>query len=169
MRQRFQELDDRFAGSSQIIEHSRFLRILAVLLAHSGDSWFWLLGLALLWWRGVDYWKQLALVMLISIAVTAVVVMAIKFTVRRSRPEGEWGQIYRSTDPHSFPSGHAARCTMLAVIVLGMGPLWFGVTLMVWAPLVGLARIVLGVHYPSDVVAGMALGVLIGVLALIIV
>jgi undecaprenyl-diphosphatase len=56
---------------------------------------------------------------------------------------------------------------MLAVIALGLGPLWLGLTLLVWAPLVGLARIIMGVHYPSDVVAGLALGVLIGGLVLI--
>ena len=167
MLQRIQELDDRFAESSQAKEQPGFIRALAVVLAHSGDSWFWLIGLGLLWWLGADYWKQLALVMIIGIGVTALVVLVIKFTVRRRRPQGEWGRIYRSTDPHSFPSGHAARSTMLAVIALGMGPLWLGLSLLLWVPLVGLARIILGVHYPSDIVAGMALGIVMGVLVLI--
>ncbi len=167
MLQRIQELDDRFTESSQAKEQPGFIRALAVVLAHSGDSWFWLIVLGLLWWLGADYWKQLALVMIIGIGVTALVVLVIKFTVRRRRPQGEWGRIYRSTDPHSFPSGHAARSTMLAVIALGMGPLWLGLSLLLWAPLVGLARIILGVHYPSDIVAGMALGIVMGVLVLI--
>jgi undecaprenyl-diphosphatase len=166
MLQRIQELDDRFAESSQVKEQPSFIRALAVVLAHSGDSWFWLIGLGLLWWLGTDYWKQLALVMIIGIGVTALVVLVIKFTVRRRRPQGEWGRIYRSTDPHSFPSGHAARSTMLAVIALGLGPLWLGLSLLLWAPLVGLARIILGVHYPSDILAGMALGIVMGVLVL---
>ena len=169
MLQRIQDLDDRFARSSQNAEHPTFIRAIAVLLAHSGDSWFWLIGLGLLWWLGTEYWNRLALIMVIGIVVTAVVVMTIKFTVRRRRPQGEWGRIYRSTDPHSFPSGHAARSGMLAVLALGLGPLWLGITLLVWAPLVGLARIILGVHYPSDVVVGMVLGVLIAGLMLIII
>ena len=167
MLQRIQELDDRFAESSQVKEQPSFIRALAVVLAHSGDSWFWLIGLGLLWWVGTDYWKHLALVMIIGIGVTALVVLVIKFTVRRRRPQGEWGRIYRSTDPHSFPSGHAARSTMLAVITLGLGPLWLGLSLLLWVPLVGLARIILGVHYPSDILAGMALGIVMGVLVLI--
>jgi undecaprenyl-diphosphatase len=169
MLRRIQELDDRFAESSQAKDQSGFIRALAVVLAHSGDSWFWLIGLGLLWWLGTDYWKQLALVMIIGIGVTALIVLVIKFTVRRRRPQGEWGKIYRSTDPHSFPSGHAARSTMLAVIMLGLGPLWLGLFLLLWAPLVGMARIILGVHYPSDILAGMALGILMGVLVLIFV
>jgi undecaprenyl-diphosphatase len=89
-------------------------------------------------------------------------VMAIKFTVRRRRPEGEWGSIYRNTDPHSFPSGHAARTAMLAILSISVGPPWFGVLLVVWAPLVSLARVAMGLHYFSDVVVGVALGVVMG-------
>ena len=87
--------------------------------------------------------------------------MAIKFTVRRSRPEGEWGSIYRSTDPHSFPSGHAARAAMLAVLALGLGPVWFAVVLLIWAPLVALARVAMGLHYLLDALAGVLIGVVI--------
>jgi undecaprenyl-diphosphatase len=156
MLRRIQELDDRFAGASQASEQPNFIRALAVVLAHSGDSWFWLIGLGLLWWLGSGEWQQLALVMIIGILITAVV-------------QGEWGQIYRNTDPHSFPSGHAARSTMLAVIGVGLGPLWLGLALLIWAPLVGLARIILGVHYPSDILAGMVFGLIIGVLVILFV
>jgi len=167
MLQRIQDLDERFARSTQSQEQPGFIRALAIVLAHSGDSWFWILGLGLLWWFGDAYWKQLAVTMLIGILATALVVMVIKFTVKRSRPEGEWGRIYRSTDPHSFPSGHAARSAMLAVLALGLGPLWLGVSMLIWAPLVGLARAIMGVHYPSDIFAGMALGILLGLLILV--
>ncbi len=167
MLQRIQDLDERFARSTQSQEQPGLVRALAIVLAHSGDSWFWILGLGLLWWFGDTYWKQLAVTMLIGILVTALVVMAIKFTVKRSRPQGEWGRIYRSTDPHSFPSGHAARSAMLAVLALGLGPLWLGLSMLVWAPLVGLARAIMGVHYPSDIIAGMALGVILGLLILV--
>lgn len=167
MLQRIQDLDERFARSVQEQDQPRLVRALAVVLAHSGDSWFWILGLAVLWWFGDAYWKQLAVAMLIGILATALLVMAIKFTVRRSRPEGEWGRIYRSTDPHSFPSGHAARSTMLAVLALGLGPLWLGVSMLIWAPLVGLARMIMGVHYPSDILAGMVFGIIMGILVLV--
>ena len=167
MLKRIQDLDERFARSTARYEQPSFIRSLAAVLAHSGDSWFWVIGLGVLWWFGEDYWKQLAVMMLVGILATAVVVMVIKFTVRRSRPQGEWGRIYRSTDPHSFPSGHAARSAMLAVVVLGSGPLWLGLSMAIWAPLVGLARTIMGVHYASDILAGMVLGVIMGVLVLV--
>jgi undecaprenyl-diphosphatase len=135
---------------------------LAALLAHSGDSWFRLLGLVVLYWLGPETWHRLLAIFFFGIILTAAVVFAIKFTVRRRRPEGEWGNIYRNTDPHSFPSGHAARAGMLAILAIGSGPLWLGLLLAVWAPIVGLARVAMGVHYLSDVVAGLVLGVIIG-------
>jgi undecaprenyl-diphosphatase len=56
---------------------------------------------------------------------------------------------------------------MLATITLGLGPSWLAVLLMVWAPLVGLARVAMGVHYLSDVLAGAVLGALMGVAVLV--
>jgi membrane-associated phospholipid phosphatase len=56
---------------------------------------------------------------------------------------------------------------MLAVLAIGLGPLWLGLIMLVWAPLVGLARAVMGVHYPSDILAGMVLGVIMGVILLV--
>ena len=96
----------------------------------------------------------------------ATVVILVKFSIKRPRPEGDWGSIYRSTDPHSFPSGHAARAAALAVMTIGVGPAWLAIILVIWAPLVGLARVILGVHYLSDVVVGLLIGILTGVVAL---
>jgi undecaprenyl-diphosphatase len=162
------ELDARISEQMRIAEKPGPLRTLAAVLAHSGDSWFWLAGLGLVWWLGSDYWKERAVILIVSILLTALIVLVVKFTVRRKRPEGEWGKFYRNTDPHSFPSGHAVRAMMLAVIMLGLGPLWFGFFLLIWAPLVSLARVAMGVHYLSDVLAGMLLGLLIGVAVLLI-
>ena len=162
------EIDERLSGRLRVAEKPGLLRTVAVLLGHSGDSWFWLAGLALVYFTGSEYWKSRALVLATGIVITAVAVMAIKFTVRRKRPEGELGKIYRKTDPHSFPSGHAARAVMLAVVEVGLGPAWLGILLVVWAIVVVLARVMMGVHYLSDVLAGALMGVLMGYLVLLI-
>ena len=162
------ELDVRISEQMRIAEKPGPLRTLAAVLAHSGDSWFWLAGLGLVWWLGSDYWKERATILIVSILLTALIVFIVKLTVRRKRPEGEWGKFYRNTDPHSFPSGHAVRSVMLAVVMLGLGPLWLGLMLSMWAPLVGLARVAMGVHYLSDVLAGMILGLVIGVMVLLL-
>lgn len=156
------EQDAQMSARLRVAEKPGLLRQLAIFFGHSGDSWFWGIGLALAMWRLSPPWPQIAQALFIGIALTAIVVMAIKFSVRRARPEGEWGRIYRKADPHSFPSGHAARAAMLAVLGLALGPAWFGALLAVWAPLVGLARVATGLHFVSDVVVGWLLGILMG-------
>ena len=166
MMQNLLTLDEYYTRRLRVAEKPGLVRSLAILFAHSGDSWVWLPGLGLLAWLGPSAWRERCLWMLGGIVITALIVFAIKFTVRRRRPEGEWGGIYRLTDPHSFPSGHAARAVMLAVLGLGLGPIWFGIVLLVWASLVVLARVAMGVHYLSDVLAGALLGLVIGLAGL---
>ena len=157
------EFDARLSNRLQIAERPGLLRNISVFFAHSGDSWFWGLGLVLLWLlTGDDQWKKLAVVLFGGISVLAVIVMCLKFIIRRRRPEGEWGGIYRNTDPHSFPSGHAARAFLIALFITVLGPSWTWIMLWVWAPLVALARVAMGVHYVSDIVAGAIVGILVG-------
>jgi undecaprenyl-diphosphatase len=159
---RLLEIDADLSARLRVAEEPGLLRDVAVFLGHSGDSWFWLVGLLLLWLLGDVPWKGRALLMIGSILVLATIILILKFTIRRKRPEGELGQIYRKTDPHSFPSGHAARALMLGVLALIIGPPWFGVVLIVWGPLVGLARVATGVHFVSDVVVGWVIGAIAG-------
>ncbi len=159
----FTTLDSRLSQRlSQWAEASPLIRKAAIGLAHSGDSPFWIGVLLFLWWRGATGWKFEALAYLAGILLTGLVVQLIKLSVRRPRPAGEWGQGYRKIDPHSFPSGHAARAIMLAAIASFLGPVWWAAILWVWAPLVGAARVMLRVHYVSDIAAGAACGILCG-------
>jgi len=161
------EVDARTSNRLRVAEQPGLLRNISVFFAHSGDSWFWWLGLILLWvFTNEPFWKKWAVVLFGGIAVLAVIVMSLKFLIRRRRPEGEWGGIYRNTDPHSFPSGHAARAFMIALVATALGPAWAGILLWVWAPLVALARVAMGVHYVSDIVAGAIVGIAVGLIGL---
>lgn len=160
------ELDARLSDQLRVAEKPGILRNVSAFLAHSGDSWFWAAALILFWFFSNPVWKQWEVVEFFGIAGLAGVVLAIKFLVRRERPQGEWGGIYRNTDPHSFPSGHAARAFLIAVIASTLGPIWLGAALWVWAPLVALARVAMGVHYLSDVVAGAILGIIVALIGL---
>ena len=155
----FLEFDARLSDRLRVAEKPGLLRTLAVFFAHSGDSWFWGIGLAILWWLGSPASKSWSVFVVISILGLALTVLLIKFLVRRRRPEGDWGGIYRNTDPHSFPSGHAARAFLLAILTTSLGPPWLALLLWIWAPLVSLARVAMGVHYFSDVLAGVFIGI----------
>ncbi|MDP2777402.1 MAG: phosphatase PAP2 family protein [Anaerolineales bacterium] len=160
------EFDARLSSQLRVAEKPGFLRNLAAFFAHSGDSWFWAVALISLWFFSNSAWKQWEVVEFFGMLGLAGVVLVIKFLVRRERPEGEWGMIYRNTDPHSFPSGHAARSFLIAVIASVLAPPWLAVVLWIWAPLVALARTAMGVHYVSDVFAGAILGMIIGLIGL---
>jgi undecaprenyl-diphosphatase len=162
------ELDARWSDKLRVADNPGLLRTLAAFIAHSGDSWFWGLGLLVVFLFAGWSWKILSLHFVGAIIITAILVMTIKLIVRRQRPEGEWGAIYRNTDPHSFPSGHAARAILLAVLALGMGPTWLAIIITLWAPLVALARVAMGVHYLSDVLAGGILGMVIGTIWIVV-
>jgi undecaprenyl-diphosphatase len=167
-------LDKLLAKDQQVTDKFRLrddqpaLKGLAAIFAHSGDSWFWGAALLILWLVGPVTWRVQILLLFIGILITAGTVFVIKFAVRRPRPEGDWGQIYRRSDPHSFPSGHAARASMLTTIMFLSGYIWIGIVFLVWAVLVDLARIGLGVHYLSDIIGGTAIGILMGGLTIIL-
>lgn len=160
------KLDARLSKALLITQENELLSFFFKFFAHSGDSWFWLAGLFILWLVSEDPWRQKAFFIAVGLVLMAAAVILLKFSIRRPRPEGEWGQIYRITDPHSFPSGHAARSAALAVMALAMGPPWFGIVVTLWAPWVGLSRVALGVHYLSDVFAGWLVGALMGLVTL---
>ena len=160
------ELDARLSEQMRVAEKPGALRAIAVFFAHSGDSWFWGAALIIAWFLSTSPWKKWESVELLGISLMAALVMGIKFLVRRKRPEGEWGSIYRNTDPHSFPSGHAARSFLIATLALGIVPGWLAVILWFWAPSVAVARVAMGVHYVSDVVVGAALGIVCGLIGL---
>ncbi len=104
-----------------------------------------------------------------SLACSSGLVYVIKSIVDRDRPAlWETEQWYWGS---SFPSGHttstAAFSTALALCVGQIWPRWGKVAMvlaLLWTALMGLSRMVLGVHWPSDVLAALCLGVLIALL-----
>ena len=163
---RILELDARLSSQMRVAEKPGLLRNLAIFFAHSGDSWFWLAALIIAWFFSNFTWRKWETVEFFGILGLAGVVLAVKFLVKRKRPEGDWGEIYRNTDPHSFPSGHAARAFLIAVLGTVLAPPWLAIVLWVWAPLVALARVAMGVHYLSDIIAGAILGIIVALLGL---
>jgi undecaprenyl-diphosphatase len=159
------KLETRLSKALLVPSEKKGLSLILKIFAHSGDSWFWIAGLLLTWFLCDGECRLRSGFLVIGLIIMAAAVILMKFSIRRPRPEGEWGQIYRITDPHSFPSGHAARSAALAVMGAAIGPPWFSITLALWAPWVGISRVALGVHYLSDVIAGWLVGGIMGLIA----
>ena len=152
-------VDERISGALYMGEIVDWRRSTFIIITHSGDGVPFLLFLGALFLLGGPEWRLRVVYLLAADILTFLVVQTLKFLLRRSRPVGEWGQIYRRLDPYSFPSGHSARGGAIATMCLLIGPLWFGLIMLVWGLLVAFSRVILGVHYFSDAISGFSLGI----------
>jgi undecaprenyl-diphosphatase len=83
--------------------------------------------------------------------------VGVKHLVRRPRP-GHVQPLVRTAGRHSFPSAHATSAVAAAVAYGGLGGTRVCTSVAPLAAAMCVSRLVVGVHYPSDVVAGAVLG-----------
>jgi len=160
--QRLVALDQQISARIAIPREPRFLYLLTLLAAHTGDSPLWLLGagVAIIW--GDAFWRGFGWRALIGTLVAGTVTTALKWIFRRQRPPGEGQGFYTRFDRHAFPSGHAGRSACIVLLLIPLLPPWGLALLPLWAGLVGLARVALQVHFASDILGGWAAGLLVG-------
>lgn len=98
-----------------------------------------------------------------SVAGTFVVTYGMKYLFDRERPYDKYPDrvhAYSHESSPSFPSGHTATAFALATSLSLKYPKWYVIApSALWACSVGVSRMNEGVHYPSDVLAGAAIGV----------
>ncbi|WP_312330479.1 phosphatase PAP2 family protein [Sphingobacterium sp.] len=105
--------------------------------------------------------RQNALYVASSTAVTALVNVGLKHLFKRSRPFKKYPNFIsvRTASGYSFPSGHTSSAFATASALSRAYSKWYVVApSLLWASSVGYSRMYLGVHFPTDVLAGAALG-----------
>lgn len=141
----------------------RAIRLFFKGVSRLGDGVFWYtLALALPLLAGLDGLEKLG-----HIAVTGVVCLLIysqlKNRLVRQRPFISFPDIHAHTAPldkYSFPSGHTMNAVNFAILFSwAFPPLAYLV--IPFAALVALSRVILGMHYPTDVMVGAALGIVL--------
>jgi undecaprenyl-diphosphatase len=108
--------------------------------------------------------------LLLAFATNLILYYLIKNMIKRERPYRaikDLKNLIVPPDKYSFPSGHTAGAFIIAQIVGFQFPALHG-PLLIWAALVGLSRIILRVHYPTDVIAGTVLGLCTSALGMVI-
>jgi membrane-associated phospholipid phosphatase len=97
-----------------------------------------------------------------STIVGSVLTTTMKFSFDRSRPFVTYPNDitkYTKAGSKSFPSGHTSMAFATATSISLMYPKWYIIApSFLWASSIGYSRMYLGVHYPSDVLAGALLG-----------
>jgi undecaprenyl-diphosphatase len=142
----------------------RWFRILMIVATRGGDGWLWYaFGMILLWGGGAQRYAAIGAAGCSAVA-GILLFRALKRTSRRKRPcEIEphcWASIL-PPDKYSFPSGHAITAFAVAISVGLFYPELQG-CLLAAAFLIATSRIILGMHFLSDVLAGAAIGAGLG-------
>lgn len=105
--------------------------------------------------------KQNALTITESLALSTGVTFALKYTVKRPRPYTQDSLILKAGmgGGYSFPSGHTSQAFSIATsLALAYPKLYVVIPAYLWAGWVAYSRMYLGVHYPTDIVAGAIVG-----------
>ena len=134
-----------------------------------------LLSLCLLFFKPT---RRFGTAMLLGLAIGAIITnLGLKIFIARPRPYADKNSLFyelwllvgqHMESDKSFPSGHttAAFASMTPVIIMGKPK--YKIAALCFAILMGIARIYLVVHFPSDVLAGMLVGIFAGCIAVLI-
>jgi len=149
----------RFNGAVRIAP----VRLVFRVVSRLGDGVFWYsLMLAMLATGGAAAFGPFARMAGTGLACT-LIYKWLKSKTSRPRPFAVENAVRAGADPldpFSFPSGHTLHAVAFSMVAIAYYPMlaWL---LVPFTVLVAASRVVLGLHYPSDVLAGAALGALI--------
>ena len=131
-------------------------------LANKGMLWIGIGVVLLLLGVKGRKWSERGLLVLLSLTFNAVVCnLWLKPMVARTRPYDLLGYeiLVRRLGDYSFPSGHTSASFAAATALYAIDRRW-GTAAYILAVLIGFSRLYLGVHFPTDVLAGAVIGIL---------
>ena len=151
--------DHIFSWGNERILLDRLFRLISL----SANGWFYpFLVLYVYLTFSPAIRKPFLLSMAIAFVLERLLYHLIKQSMKRDRPCERIVDVQfrvRPPDQFSFPSGHTASAFVMMTLVASFFPI-LRIPMFLWATTVGIARVYLGVHYPTDVLAGAILGIL---------
>ena len=148
-----------FTWLNGVAMHASLIR-LCRLISKTADGYLYLLLAAWLFWEHGRN-DLLLQAMVVAFSIERPTYWLLKNGFKRNRPQQalrNFCSLVKPADQFSFPSGHTSAAFMVATLLAYFLPQLLPV-LYLWAALVGFSRVVLGVHFPTDTLMGMALGV----------
>jgi undecaprenyl-diphosphatase len=148
--------------------HRNAVRGFFVVASRLGDGYAWYALTAVLAFAGGETGAVLALKMAVTGALGAALYRLLKERLVRERPCVSHAGIRMGTaalDRYSFPSGHTLHAVSFAVLALSHDPA-LGALVLPLALAIAASRVVLGLHYPTDVAAGALIGAALAALTL---
>jgi len=142
----------------------RWVRLWMVYATRCGDGWLWYaLGIVLFVFGGTQRVAAIGSA-IVAVAIGTLLFMLVKRASRRKRPcqlEPHCWATILPPDQFSFPSGHSITAFSIVTTVGSFYP-QFQECLLVCALSIAISRVILGMHFVSDVVVGSSIGALIG-------
>lgn len=129
-------------------------------ISHSGDGHLYVAIATLVYLQQAVGSLDFVKVGLLAFLIELPCFVTLKALIKRDRPFVQLHDCHfaiQPSDKFSMPSGHTAAAFLMAGLVSHFY-VEFSVIAYCWAALIGMSRVVLGVHYPSDILAGALLG-----------
>lgn len=141
-----------------------WIRLWMLAATRGGDGWIWYALAVAVWLRGGAEAPRAIAASTLAAAVGIAVFIALKRATGRRRPchyERHCWATLLPPDQFSFPSGHTITAFAIVTPLCCYHPEWTA-PLAVLALSIAASRILLGMHFLSDVIAGAVLGALLG-------
>jgi len=138
----------------------RMVRPLARALSRSGDGYLHALIPLLLWLLGAPHAGAFAAVLALALVLERSLYWSLKNSLRRKRPQFAvpgFRSLITAADQFSFPSGHSSAAFLLSTLLTLIYGGAFSIVFC-WACGVAISRVLLGVHFPGDTLAGAGMG-----------
>lgn len=139
--------------------YKRFIALIRI-LSRTGDGYLQVLVPCFIAVAEPETGPYFLMVALLTYAIERPLYFILKQSLKRPRPPAVipyFSSLVTPSDQFSFPSGHTMAAFLLATLCAS----YYGDSaylLYIWASAVGSSRVILGVHFPTDIIAGACLG-----------